>query len=309
MINISYNEFAKSFGTTPQDIIKKCGDMIEVVDGIDYWDLSSNERDNAIVEIMTKIETDVQKIGKAKRTKVWRDGWTESRNKFFKSNDYKDFIPKFIRPNKLIRFNQDLVKGEAEFELKFYKVFRQWLFKTYFAKSDHIYEFGCGSNWNLIALAELFADKELHGSDFVQSAIDIGKYLSAVKGLNIDTRPFNLKKPDQDYRVQANSSLFTIGVIEQLAGEFESFIDWILFRQEKLNYCIHVEPTIELYDENNLIDNLAIKFHKKRGYTEGFLPYLQKLEKKGRIEIIKVKRLYFGSFMMEGYNLIVWKVK
>ncbi|GAI42232.1 unnamed protein product [marine sediment metagenome] len=59
--------------------------------------------------------------------------------------------------------------------------------------------------------------------------------------------------------------------------------------------CIHVEPTIELYDESNLVDYLAIKFHKKRGYAENYLTRLRKLEAQNEIEILKVKRLFFGS--------------
>jgi hypothetical protein len=97
----------------------------------------------------------------------------------------------------------------------------------------------------------------------------------------------------------------TIGTIEQLAGDFEPFLQFLLRRSPAL--CIHVEPTVELYDEDNLVDYLAVKFHRKRGYTEGFLPRLQQLEDQGRIEIVKVKRLFFGSLLMEGYNLLIWR--
>jgi hypothetical protein len=34
---------------------------------------------------------------------------------------------------------------------------------------------------------------------------------------------------------------------------------------------------------------------------------LQKLAVDGRVEIQRVKRLYFGSLFMEGYSLIVWR--
>ena len=62
-----------------------------------------------------------------------------------------------------------------------------------------------------------------------------------------------------------------------------------------------------MYDDQILLDYLAIKFHKKRGYTEGLLPRLKELERLGQIELLKVKRLYFGSTFMEGYTYMIWK--
>ena len=84
-------------------------------------------------------------------------------------------------------------------------------------------------------------------------------------------------------------------------------LQYLLKNKPKL--VVHLEPTIELYDENNLIDYLAIIFHRKRGYTQGYLTLLQELELKGVLEIIKVKRLEFGSTFMEGFTYIIWKIK
>ena len=68
-----------------------------------------------------------------------------------------------------------------------------------------------------------------------------------------------------------------------------------------------MEPTVELYDETNLVDHLAAKFHKKRGYTQGYLPRLKALEAEKKVEILKVKRTYFGSLFMEGFSFIIWR--
>ena len=64
---------------------------------------------------------------------------------------------------------------------------------------------------------------------------------------------------------------------------------------------------MELYDENNLVDYLAIRFHLKRGYSVGLLPFLFEKESKGEIRIKRVKRLYFGNDRMEGYTYMVWE--
>ena len=68
-----------------------------------------------------------------------------------------------------------------------------------------------------------------------------------------------------------------------------------------------IEVIMKYKDESKLNDYLAIKFQGKRGYSEGLLPLLKRLEKLGKIELIKVKRLFFGSLYMEGYNTFVWK--
>jgi hypothetical protein len=94
-------------------------------------------------------------------------------------------------------------------------------------------------------------------------------------------------------------------VIEQIASKFEKFIDFLLEKKPEL--VVHIEPTYEVYDQDILFDYLAAKFHKKRGYTRGYLPRLKDLEINNKIEIIKIKRLDFGSLFMEGYTCIIWK--
>jgi hypothetical protein len=68
-----------------------------------------------------------------------------------------------------------------------------------------------------------------------------------------------------------------------------------------------MEPLLDLYDEANLVDYLAIRYHKKRGYLNGFLPALRDLAAKGRVEILDMRRFYFGSFYHEGYSYVAWR--
>jgi cyclopropane fatty-acyl-phospholipid synthase-like methyltransferase len=168
-----------------------------------------------------------------------------------------------------------------------------------------IYEFGCGSGFNLVALAQLYPNKVLHGLDFVSSSVEIVNKLAQLYGWNMAGHLFDMRSPDENLEIAGNSAVVTIGTIEQLAGDFEPFLQFLLRRSPAL--CIHIEPTIELYDEDNLLDYLAAKFHRKRGYTEGFLPRLQQLADRGQIEIVKIKRLFFGSLLMEGYNVLIWR--
>jgi hypothetical protein len=68
-----------------------------------------------------------------------------------------------------------------------------------------------------------------------------------------------------------------------------------------------MEPLLDLYDQDNLVDYLAVRFHTFRGYLSGFLPRLRQLEAEKRIEILKVQRMNFGSLYHEGYSFVVWR--
>lgn len=43
--------------------------------------------------------------------------------------------------------------------------------------------------------------------------------------------------------------------------------------------------------------------------SEDFLTRLKELENQGKIEILKVKRLFFRSLYMDGFSYIIWRLK
>lgn len=306
MPKVTLSDFARSFGTTIKDIPLECKKLIKERD-FSYEVPEGFERDNILLEILKKIESDKQVIGAKERQSIWHDGWAENLNSFVKEGYSLDaLVPKFIRPNKAIRFNQNYIKPvNPNFELDFLLVFRLWLFKEYFQEVGSIYEFGCGTGFNLVALANIYPDKLLYGLDFVQSSCDLVNKIAQTHKFKLKGRLFDMINPDKDFKLSKNSAIFTFGAIEQLASKFEAFLQYLLVQHPAI--CVHLEPVIELYDENNFVDYLAIKFQGKRGYTHKFLPWLKKLEKEAKVEILKVKRLFFGSLYMEGYNLIVWR--
>lgn len=93
--------------------------------------------------------------------------------------------------------------------------------------------------------------------------------------------------------------------LEQVGLRHRAFVDYLLGQQPAI--CVHMEPLLELYDENCLIDHLAVRYHCKRGYLTGFLAYLRELADAGRIRIIDTRRMYFGSLYHEGYSFVVWQ--
>lgn len=298
--------FAELFGIDAREIKDNTKSLIQRYD-FSYREIVGDERDKLILDVLKRIDRDQQIIGAGERKEVWFKGWDANLQEFL-STDFalEALIPKFIRPGQPVRLRRLFVfPNNPDFELRFVEVVRSWIFEEFFAPLDNIYEFGCGTGFNLVPLAQRFPDKKLFGSDFVQSSVDLVNSIARHYKLNLSATLFDMISPNSDYRILPSSAVFTFGAIEQLASRFERFLGFLL--KQKPALCLHIEPTVELYDDAHLIDFLGIKFHRKRGYTEGFLPMLQKLAAEGRAELQRVKRLYFGSLFMEGYSLIVWR--
>jgi len=303
---VTAKDFAKAFDVSESDIVDKCGQLIDSYD-FSYNYINGEQRDQLIIKILERIKEDNQVIGEPKRKDVWQNGWQENLNEFIDSGyDLKTLVPKYIRPNQPIRFMQKFILPHApEFELQFFDVYRRWLLKTYFNDVDNCYEFGCGTGFNLVALAKLFPKMKLHGLDFVKSSYDLVNDIAKAYSFNLKGHLFNMIEPDAHLRIKSDSGVFTIGSIEQLRGKFHDFIEYLIHNRP--NIVVFTEPVVELYDIEKLEDYLAYRFQEKRGYTRDLLPYLQKLEGQNRIKIEKIRRLYFGSLFMEGYNLIAWR--
>ena len=278
--------------------------------------ISGVERDHVILEILQFIEMDKQKVAVPERKQVWQNGWKENLDQYISGRLEEGLVPKFIRPANVIRLNGAFVRPEdVYFEKSFSRLIQAFCYDQFIKKYkvDHVYEFGCGSCFNLLEMTRLAKKDQLslsfHGSDFVQSSVDLCSELA--KGvcdanIKLEGSLFDMMEPDLRYVIKENSCVFTAASIEQLGNNFEKFIDYLIVQKPKV--CYHLEPIVENYDENDLFDYLQIKFHRKRGYPVGLKGYLEKLEEKGLIKIIKNKRLFFGSKMHECFNFIVWEL-
>jgi len=314
MNKVTKEEFLDIFGDNLQSFQNHAGEklynnFVSFFDNLNlnYEILDKKEFEDSLLVIIKKIESDTQKIGAPERTAAWFNGWKENLDDFNNTQDLSSIVPKFIRPNFIVRYKQKLIKPEnPNFERDVAILIQKYVFIKYAKDCDNIYEFGCGSSFNLVTLANQFPEKNIYGTDFVESAVDLVNNIAKKKSFNMKGYLFDMLNPDLTFRIKNNSCIFTFGAIEQLASNFGKFLSYLLDNKPKI--CFHIEPTIELYDETNLLDYLAMKFHRKRGYSEGLLPKLQQLENEGKIKILNVRRLMFGSIFMEGYNLIVWKI-
>lgn len=306
LYQVKLEDFARSFGTSVEDIPEDCREQITKSD-FKYRILTEKERDKVLLDVIKKIESDEQIVGTEERRNTWECGWAENLRDFFKSGyNLNKLVPKFIRSSQVVRFNQDYIKpSNPNFELDYFSVFRLWFFRKYLKDFDSIYEFGCGTGFNLAVLAQLYPKKKLYGLDFAPSSVALVDKLGEAYNWNITGHLFDMLDPDESFKIDGNSVVFTIATIEQLAHNYEPFLQYTLKSSPEL--CLHVEPTIELYDEKNLIDYLPMKFHRKRRYAENYLTRLRELETQNMVKVLKSKRLFFGSLYHEAYSYIIWK--
>ena len=306
MKTVTLEKIAELFGTDVDGLGEKCRNFYKTLD-MRYEVVKGQQREDLILDILKKLDNDSQKIGAPERTKVWHDGWKENLDSFKEEKQLSSIVPKFVRPNKVIRFDMQFINPQNEyFERDFAKLIQFYIYNKVLTDDiENVYEFGAGSGFNLMNLIEFNPSLSLRGSDFVQSSVDLINEMGEHYNTSLTAKAFNMLEPDYNYDIKENSCIFTHGAIEQLASHVKNIVNFFVYKKPKI--CFHIEPTVEFYDDGNLFDYLQSKFHKQRGYSSGLVPYLQQLHEDKKIDIIECRRLFFGSKFMEGYNLVIWK--
>ena len=190
-------------------------------------------------------------------------------------------MPPYYRSG-VIREHGELKHVTNGYEYRRFCEIRDRLFKEY-CQNMPVYEFGCGNGHN----------RTSDGKGFDWSATAIQK----LRAKGIQAEVFDMFAPTP---MEIPGAAVTFHAMEQLGKNFRPFLDFLL--KSKPQIVIHVEPLIELY-EDNLLDYLAVQYHRKRGYLEG---YLEAVIDSGS-EIIELKRNHFGSFYHDAYSVLVWK--
>ncbi len=266
--------------------------------------ITGAERDALILEIIERIENDTQVIGAPERTEVWERGWADALAKFRANPCEESLIPAFIHKDRPVRYRGGLYHPDDKNNELIHCRRMQELISEKLFRCQHVAEFGSGTGWNLIELYKR-GWQHLAALDFAGSSKDLIGSVNDKLGCSISPHKFDMLNPwDGVAMARESSGFFTFGAVEQLADKWDDFFQYLLAAHPQI--VVHIEPIIELYDPRNLLDALAIRFHRKRGYAEGWLPWLQS---DPRVEVIDIRRSYFGSLMHEGYSMVVWKPK
>jgi len=294
-LDVSVDEFSEDV----ENKFKEFDFRYELVEGENFNQL--------VLDSLKVLDADsLSRVG-AHRIDVWEKGWSENYQDFVSSN-YKlsALVPKYYNAYDHLRLNGKFIKPvDPCFEINFYTVFRVWLFQKYLAGLNNIYELGCGTGLNLILLAKLFPKTNLYGLDWTSSSQQILSALAENHNWNIKGYQFDFFAPQCEVPILHESAIITMTALEQIGNGHSKLLDFIF--ESNPDIVVNVEPIIELYDDNQLLDYLAIRYHKKRGYLENYLTTLEELEKEGKAEMIYVRKINFGGFLNESFSIVVWK--
>lgn len=142
------------------------------------------------------------KVSGSHKKSAWEKGWSENLHNFVESDfDLNELILKFVKQKEIIKFRSNyIMPKDSNFETNFVRVMRYYLFNKYFSEGSKVYEFGCGTGLNLVALAELFPEKQLYGLDWSEASCTIVDILSKKFNLNLSSALFDMFLPDEKNR-------------------------------------------------------------------------------------------------------------
>ena len=301
MDKITHTDFEEILGFNISEKIKQKIENYNLI----FRDLDEKELNDYYNKNLEVLTSDIAYSG-SHRKNDWESGWGENLNNFITTKNNEDLIPKYHGKNKIVKWRQKPILPLIEnFDLKIHICFIDSIIEHYSNGIKSIYEFGCGPGYHLLRFSEYYPNIKLYGGDWAESSqktiLEINKnFKSSITPFN-----FNFFSPDMDMDIDDNSLFYTVAALEQVGSNFRRYIDYIMEKKPKI--CINIEPISELLDENNFFDNLSIKYFKKRNYLNGYLDFLIDYEKRGFIEILDKRRIYSGSYFIEGHSLIVWR--
>lgn len=306
--DLSIIDFADLFGATEEEIARFCGDQIANSD-FRYRIIEGKEKEQLVLKFLKHIDSEKIIVTGQERLPAWEKGWSENLQEFIESGyDIDKLFPKYFKKNVPVRLNRNYVMPiHEDFVLNVTKLFRSCLYHRYFQEVENIYEFGCGSASNLAYLASIYPQKKLYGFDWAEPSQQIIRLLAQHYGWPIQGICFDFFHPDDTLNIRPNSAVFTFGALEQVGKNHEYFLEFLLRKSPEL--CVNVEGLSELYEQNYLLDYLALKYHKRRNYLDGFLTRLRELEEEEKIEIIKVHHQQFGNLFDDPHSYVIWKPK
>ncbi len=304
-IPVNYENIEKLWNEKLSDYVRKKITHYKLV----YSPLSKEEEEQVYIKIINTLLDPFMVYSGPHRLKQWEKGWGQNLSALKKAGATDAIFPHYHGKYTVNRLGQNFVKGVSpNYERNMLYVILDYVFDKYLRNFKNIYEFGCGTGHNLLKLREVNQSANLFGLDWAKSSQKIIQKM-ADSGLvqNIKGYNFDFFKPDKKIRLAPRSAIYTVAALEQVGANYKTFVSYLLRNKPAL--CIHIEPIAELLDENRLIDNLSIKYFRKRNYLNGYLEYLRKLQKENWVEILETKRTYIGSLFIEGYSIVIWKPK
>lgn len=274
---------------------------------LSYRPISGVERDNSILDMLNQLSASSEESG-PHRLATWEKGWAENLARVKSEGITKTTLQPGYCRYKRYRLQGNIVESQnPNFETDVNSVIRPLIFLNFLKPYSKIVEFGSGTGTSLMILSNLFPEKEIWGSDWTQSSVELCNLLAKETDRHFKAFRFDMFSPQlpESVSLDQNTAVLTVHSMEQLSDGFGSFLK--LLEESSTGLCLHIEPIAEYYDSNSLLDSLALRYHSKRKYLNGYRSSVAKLASEGKARIIFEKRLFFGSLFHEGYSLLAWQ--
>lgn len=285
-----------------------------LIDEIDFKVLSKDETSEIFFKTSKIVDSGELRVSGPDRIPDWESGWNEVLLEFEKNPTIQSLIPQYFGKHKYARLNSKFIgTNESETELNFLRIVETLVINEVMGleyknnlKIKNIYEFGCGTGHNLVYLATLFPELNYFGLDWSTKSQQL---LQSIKnsGLltNLECANFDFYNPDNNYQIGPRSIVITVATLEQMGSSHDRFVDYLL--DQKPSYVIHIEPEQDFLDPENVVDQLSMRYSKNRGYLQGLLTSLMELQSKNELNILKAYRTGLGSYLLDGYSVIIWE--
>jgi len=305
-MQVTAGDFAEIFGIAESALPVACRRIAQMSD-LRYDVPSDAAHDEIVRSVVEHIDSDKPTQVGPQRADIWEACWSDNLQNFVRAGyDPDKLVPEFVRPGQPVRLKRRyVVPRSPRFELDFFSVCRAFLFDRYFRNVGKVFEFGCGSGFNLVALAEQLPGKRLFGLDWSKSSYEMVDMFRDKLGIDVRGLHFDFFNPDLGPELGLDAGVLTMCALEQVGPRHGPFVDYLL--DEKPAVCVNMEPMIELYEQSDPLDDLAIRYHRKRGYLEGFLTRLRDLQSARRIRVLETRRFDFGSLYHECYSFVAWR--
>ncbi len=212
--------------------------------------------------------------------------------------------PTWFRNDKFYVIDKKFCTTNTEvLDWKYQLAVRNIIFSKYLFDVENVYDFGSGSGINIYLINQLFEKIKLHASDSSKVSVEILEELNNYLGIDVGYDMIDIKNKI-DIDIEPNSAVITTSALEQVGGDIDSFIDFVL--EKKPKRVINIEPILE-FSHNNEFDNLMKLYCEKRNYLKYYYSKLLQLERENKIKILFKKRTRVGGLFIEN-SVIVWEV-
>ena len=275
---------------------------------LSYRELTPAESAAATAQVDAALHADLRVSGRNDAA-IWERGWGEVAKELAgKPITIEALRPPYFRGEPTCRLEGRYIRPlDASFEYDASLALRRLVFDRFLGTYERVVEIGCGTGINLLILAAQFQRMKLVGCDWATPSRDIVNAMARQSGRAIEGHLFNMLTAEgwDGATIDRQTALLTVHALEQLAGNWRPFLDFVLAR--KPGFVLHIEPIMELYDPSSPFDERARLYHLKRGYLQGYLPALRALAQAGQIALDVTRRIRFGGLYHEAYSIVAWR--